>query len=104
MAEIWYISIDAETFEDSSPQHEIGFYDCVELLEITPDNWLAELDAMPELKTGDPLVDESGYVCVLMRAPESEIEGLDTEDWKPGWYKSRLTVVGFETKLRTKPK
>ena len=104
MAEIWYLSIDTESLEGMDARHEHVFIECVEILELTPDKWVHEPQAVPELKTGNPLIDESGYGYGLMRVTEEEINEFGDDRWKPGWYKSSLTIVGFEKKLRKKPK
>lgn len=104
MAEVWYLGIDTETLDDVEAAHERALHDCIELLELTPDKRECGPEAVPELKTGNPLIDESGYVYVLMRVTEDEIESLDDDNWEPGWYKSSVTIVGFENKLRKKPK
>ncbi|MCI0481007.1 MAG: hypothetical protein L0213_05410, partial [Candidatus Dadabacteria bacterium] len=62
------------------------------------------LDEFPELKTGNPLVDESGYIYVMMRVSGDEVDKYEDKRWKPGWYKSSLTIVGFEKNLRKKAK
>jgi hypothetical protein len=40
----------------------------------------------------------------MMRVGEDEVAKYDDKRWKPGWYKSSLTIVGFEKNLRKKPK
>ena len=104
MAEIWYLPIDSETVDGREPQYERNFRDGIELLELTPEKWQCGYDEFPELKTGNPLVDDSGYVYVLMRVSGDEVAKYDDKRWKPGWYKSSLTIVGFEKNLRKKPK
>lgn len=104
MAEIWYLEIDTETLEDKEAVHERALHECIELLELTPEKRESGPETVPELKTGNPLVDESGYVYVLMRVTEDEINDLNDDNWEPGWYKSSVTIVGFENKLRKKPK
>ena len=104
MAEIWYLGIETESLEDVEAVHERAFHECVELLELTPEKRECGPEAVPELKTGNPLVDESGYIYVLMRVTEDEINTHSEGDWEPGWYKSSVTIVGFENKLRKKPK
>ncbi len=104
MAEIWYLPIDSESVEGREVQYERPFRDSIELLELTPVKWQCGPGEFPELKTGNPLVDESGYVYVMMRVSEDEVSGYDDKRWKPGWYKSSLTIVGFEKNLRKKPK
>lgn len=104
MAEIWYLGIDTGSLAGVDARDERNLIECVELLELTPDKWVHEPQGVPDLKTGDPLIDESGYVYVLMRVTEEEINEFGDDRWKPGWYKSSLTIVGFEKKLRKKPK
>ncbi|MEQ9620289.1 MAG: hypothetical protein RIG61_14100 [Deltaproteobacteria bacterium] len=103
MAEVWFISIDTRSLEGLEPRHEGSFIECVEFLELRPDNWECEPEALPDFKTGNPLIDDSGYIYVLMRATGEEIEEFGDNRWKPGWYKSPLTIVGFEKNLRKKP-
>ncbi len=104
MAEVWYLNVDTESLEGSEPTQVLELGRCIELLDLNPDRWDAELDALPELKTGDPLVDESGFVYVFMRVNGDELDAYGDKRWKPGWYKSPLTIVGFETNLRKKSK
>ncbi len=104
MAEVWYLSIDTESLEDVQAQREHPFHQCIELLEITPDRRECEPDVVPDLKTGNPLVDQSGYVYVMMRVTEDDLKSTGGSGWEPGWYKSSLTIVGYEKKLRKKPK
>jgi hypothetical protein len=104
MAEIWYLPIESESVEGLEPQYERPLRDGIELLELTPGKWQCGPDEFPVLKTGNPLVDDSGYVYVMMRVTDGELEKFDDKRWKPGWYKSSLTIVGFEKNLRKKPK
>ncbi|HSC34388.1 MAG TPA: hypothetical protein VLG45_03860 [Thermodesulfobacteriota bacterium] len=104
MAEIWYLPIDSESTEGSEAQYERPLHVAIELLEITPAKWQCGTDDFPVLKTGDPLVDDSGYVYVMMRVGDDETAKYDDKRWKPGWYKSSLTIVGFEKNLRKKAK
>jgi len=104
MAEVWYLNVETESLEGLEPKHELELGRCIELLEMTPDRWDAELDSLPVLRTGDPLIDESGYVYIFMKVSQDEIDRYGDSRWKPGWYKSQLTIVGFETNLRKKPK
>ena len=103
MAEIWYLGMDAETLEDKV-MHERSFVECIELLELNPDGWDSEHDSIPVLKTGDPFVDESGLITLCVKVLEDELEAFPDKRWKPGWYKSKVTIVGMETKLRLKAK
>lgn len=104
MSEIWYLGVETESLEGLEPQYERPLRDSIELLELTPERWQCGPDETPKLKTGDPLVDESGYVYVMMRAAGSETETYEDKRWKPGWYKSSLTIVGVEKNLRKKAK
>ncbi|HET7289243.1 MAG TPA: hypothetical protein VFJ67_02300 [Thermodesulfobacteriota bacterium] len=104
MAEIWYLPVDSESVEGREAQYERPFRDTIEILELTPEKWQCGPGEFPELKTGDPFVDESGFVYVLMRVGEDEVAKYDDKRWKPGWYKSSLTIVGSEKNLRKKPK
>ena len=103
MAEIWYLEIESETLDDKVKKDH-PFVECIELLELHPEGWNAEIDAVPELKTGDPFFDTSGYVAVCVRVLEDELEAFPDKRWKPGWYKSKVTIVGLENKLRSKAK
>lgn len=104
MAEVWYLSIDTESLEDTQPRHERAFHECIEILELTPEKRECGPDEVPDLKTGNPLVDESGYVYVVVRVTEEELDDSGEGVWEPGWYKSSLTIVGYERELRKKPK
>jgi hypothetical protein len=104
MAEVWYLNVDTESLEGVEPTQVLELGRCIELLDLNPDSWDAELDALPVLKTGDPFIDESGYVYIFMRLNREEADTYVDKRWKPGWYRSRLTIVGFETNLRKKPK
>lgn len=104
MAEIWYLGVGTGSLEGLQARHEKPLGECIELLEITPEKWVSPPDAIPDLTTGNPLIDDSGYVYVMMRAGEGELAGYGDKGWKPGWYKSHLTIVGFEKNLRKKPK
>lgn len=104
MAEIWYLGIGTETLEGLEPRHTASFAECVELLGVTPEKWESAPDEVPSLKTGNPLVDESGYIYVMLRAGEDDVSGHEDKGWKPGWYRSALTIVGFEKNVRKKPK
>ena len=104
MAEIWYIPIDTESIEGLEVQYERNLRDAIDLLELTPAKWQCEPEGFPKLKTGDPLVDDSGYVHVMMRVTGEEVDKYEDKRWKPGWYKSSLTIVWFEKNLRKKPK
>ncbi len=104
MAEIWYLSLSEESDASSEPSYERSLIESIDLLELTPDDWNSPLDSDPELKTGNPLVDGSGYVYVFLKVHEDEVRSYGDEAWKPGWYKSSITIVGLEKKIRKKPK
>ncbi len=40
----------------------------------------------------------------MLKANEDDISGAGDKGWKPGWYRSELTIVGFEKNVRKKPK
>ena len=103
MAEVWYLEINTKELEDEQ-KREHSFIECIELLELKPESWHAELDSLPELTTGDPFADNSGRIYICIRVSEDELEGFPDKRWKPGWYKSGVTIVGFENKLRLKDK
>ncbi|MEW6145512.1 MAG: hypothetical protein AB1598_10890 [Thermodesulfobacteriota bacterium] len=104
MAEIWYLPVDSESVEGMEAQYERPFHQAIELLELTPEKWQCGPDEFPGLKTGNPLIDESGYVYVMLRVGGDEVTKYEDHRWKPGWYRSSLTIVGFEKNLRKKPK
>ncbi len=104
MAEVWYLNVDTESLEGVEPTQVLELGRCIELLDLSPDKWDAEFDALPVLKTGDPFIDESGYVYIFMRLNGEEADTYVDKRWKPGWYRSHLTIVGFETNLRKQPK
>ena len=99
MAEIWYLEMDSENLEDKV-MHERDFVECIDILELDHNGWEAEHDAIPSLKTGDPFYDASGRIVLCVRVFEDELETFQDKRWKPGWYKSKITIVGMETKLR----
>ena len=104
MAEVWYLNNETESLEGLEPRQELELGRCIELLDLTPDRLDSEVDTLPVIKTGISLVDESGYVYVFMKVLEDELNTYGDKRWKPGWYKSPLTLIGFETNLRKKPK
>jgi hypothetical protein len=104
MAEIWYLPIDVQSLEGAEAHYERNFRDSIEILELTPEKWQCGPDEFPELKTGNPLVDDSGFVYVMMRVSAEEVDKHEDKRWKPGWYRSSLTIVGVEKNLRKKPK
>jgi hypothetical protein len=104
MAEIWYLPIDTVSVEGMEAQYSRDFRDGIEILELTPEKWQCGPDEFPQLKVGNPLVDDSGFVYVMMRVSSEEVNKYEDKRWKPGWYKSSLTIVGVERNLRKKPK
>jgi len=103
MAEIWYLEIDSEDLEDKV-KHDRSFIECIEILELKPDEWHSEPDTMPDLKTGDPFVDQSGRIILCVKVLEDELEAFADKRWRSGWYKSPVTIVGMESKLRLNAK
>ncbi len=103
MAEIWYLEVDTENLEDKV-KHDRSFIECIEILELKPEGWETDTESLPTLKTGDPYVDQSGRIFLCVRVLEDELEDFPDKRWKPGWYKSGVTIVGFENKLRLKAK
>ena len=100
MAEIWYLEIGTGTL-DNEVKHERPFLECVDLLEIKPDGWSTEIGAIPDLRTGDPFVDIGGRVTICVRVFQAELDSIEDNRWKPGWYKSEITVIGMAKKLKT---
>lgn len=98
MAEIWYLGIKAESTDSEELRHDVPFKDCLDMFNITHHDWRTEFDKFPELKTGNPIVDESGYVYVAIRVSDDEV---DKNIYKPGWYISPLTIVTVEKILAT---
>lgn len=103
MAEIWYLEIDSEDLDDKV-KHDRSFIECIEILELKPEAWHSDVDTIPDLKTGDPFVDQSGRIMLCVKVVEEELEPFPDKRWKPGWYKSPVTIVGMESKLRMKAK
>ena len=104
MAEIWYLEMDTVTLEERKPRYGLEFKECIELFKLSPERWKCESDKIPSLKTGNPLIDQIGYIGVLVRVTQDEIEALieNKERWKSGWYLSPLTPVGAEKSLAKK--
>ena len=103
MAEIWNLEIGADTLDDKV-KHELPFVECIDLLELLPDEWSSDTETIPDVKTGDPFVDSSGYICVCVRVFQDEVDSVGDKGWKPGWYKSKVTVIGLLDKLRSNAK
>ncbi len=102
MAEIWYLHVDTESLEGKEKQHDRSFIECIELLELKPEGWDSEQDIIPNLKTGDPFADSSGRIYICLKVLDDELEAFPDKRWKPGWYKSDVTIVGYENKLMAK--
>ena len=99
MAEIWYLNTDTETLDGIEPRYKIPFKDCVELFELSDDCWKCKSMQIPDLKTGDPFFDESGYIHVLVKVMSKELKATGQRGWKAGWYLSPLTVIIAAQKL-----
>lgn len=100
MAEVWYLTITDNSLEGKEPVYKIEFEKCIQLLELKSSSWKSELDVIPQLKTGDPLVDESARVFVVVKLLQEEIETIPDKSWKSGWYISPLTIINVENKIR----
>ncbi|GJM17375.1 MAG: hypothetical protein DHS20C13_27020 [Thermodesulfobacteriota bacterium] len=100
MAEIWYLELGTEKLDNETKQ-ERPFLECVALLELEPDDVMPDLDAIPDLRTGNPFVDIGGRVNICVRVFQAELDGVEDSRWKPGWYKSDITVIGMAKKLKT---
>ena len=102
MAEIWYLNTGTDTVEGKTPNYQISFKECVEIFELTENCWRSKSGQIPELKTGNPIIDESGYVYVLVKVMSKELTRSGLKGWKAGWYMSPLTVINAEKKLQMK--
>jgi hypothetical protein len=100
MAEVWYLNTGTDTLEGKTPNYRILFSDCVEIFELTGDCWKCKSRQIPGLTTGNPVIDESGYVYVLVRVMSKELKSSSLKGWKAGWYTSPLTVINAEKKLQ----
>jgi hypothetical protein len=100
MAEIWYLNTGTDTLEGKTPNYLISFKECVEIFELTDNCWRCKSGQIPELKTGNPIIDESGYVYVLVKVMSKELKSSRVKGWKAGWYVSPLTVINVEKKLQ----
>jgi hypothetical protein len=100
MAEVWYLEMDTVTLDGKEARYILEFKECIRLLELSPERWKCEPEKIPNLRTGNPLIDESGYVGVVIRVTQDEIDALEDKRWKPGWYLSPLTLIGAEKKLK----
>ncbi len=101
MAEIWYIGIkETEYNEKEQKIHEIPLRACIELLDLRPRYLTCKLDEFPKLTTGNPLVDESGYIFVMIKLTQEEIDSEQEGSFKEGFYKLPLSVVETGNILR----
>ena len=101
MAEIWYVGITETEFNEKEQKiHEIPFRACIELLDLRSRYLICKLDEFPTLQTGDPLIDGSGYIFVLIRITQEEIDSEQEGSFKEGFYKLPKTVVETGNILR----
>jgi hypothetical protein len=101
MAEVWYLEVETRDLSEKEPRYRIDFQECIALFELSPGRWRCAHEEIPRLKTGNPLIDDSGCVYVYIRVKQDEIENVGLgEVWKTGWYLSSLTLIGAENKLR----
>lgn len=104
MAEVWYIPVDENTIEGKSAVYDIPLKKCLDLFDLRPASWTCDLKEFPRLKTGDPLFDNSGYVYVLIKITQEEIDSAGEGSYREGWYKSPHTIVKTEQILRSPDK
>lgn len=97
MADIFYFSVEDKEAADDKRMFQIPLKDCVHLFDMRP--WQRECagDEFPSLKTGNPLVDSSGYIHVLMRISSKEIEESGEGSFDEGWYKMNMTVIEVQS-------
>jgi len=101
MAEIWYVGITETEFNENEQKiHEIPFRACIELLDLRSKYFICKLDEFPKLQTGDPLVDGSGYIFVLIKITQEEIDSEQEGSFKEGYHKLPKTVVETGNILR----
>ena len=101
MAEIWYIGITETEFnEEEQKIHEISLRTCIELLDLKSRYLTCNLDEFPILKTGNPLEDGSGYIYVIIKLTQEEIDAENEGSYKEGCYKLPNTLVEIENILR----
>lgn len=101
MAEIWYVALaETEFKEDEQKMYEIPLRACIELLDMRPKYLTCKLEEFPELKTGDPLVDNSGYIYVLVKLTQDEIDAEGEGSYREGFYKLPMTLVEVENILK----
>ena len=106
MAEVWYLEMDTLTLEGMEPRYKLEFKECIELFKLSSERWKCETDEVPNLKTGNPFIDDIGYIGVLVRVTQDEVKASIEElgKWKSGWYLSPLTLIGAEKNLAEKNK
>ncbi len=101
MAEIWYVGITETEFNEKEQKiHVIPLRACIELLDLRPRYLTCNLDEFPKLQTGDPLVDGSGYIYVLIKLTQEEIDSEKEGSFREGFYKLPKTVVETGNILR----
>lgn len=97
MAEIFYFSVEDKEASDDKRMFEIPLKDCLSLFDVRPGWRVCGLDEFPDLHTGDPLVDSSGYVHALMKISGEEAEKSGEGGYKSGWYKMDMTVIEIQS-------
>ena len=101
MAEIWYVGLTETEFnEEEQKKYDIPLRLCIELLDMRPKYLTCKLDEFPELKTGNPLVDNSGYIYVIIKLRQEEINAEGEGSYKEGYYKLPITLVEVENILK----
>ena len=102
MAEIWYLDPNTVTLEGIKPKYILSFKECIELLELEEHCWKSRSRQLPKLKSGDPLIDESGYIYVLVKVMSKELKSAGISGWKAGWYISPITLIAVEKKMASR--
>ncbi len=97
MADIFYFSVEDKEASDDKRVFEIPLKDCVNLFDLRPRQRVCGLDRFPNLLTGDPLVDSSGYIQVVMRISDEETEKSGESGYESGWYKMNMTVIEIQS-------
>ncbi|WP_462137589.1 hypothetical protein [Candidatus Mycalebacterium sp.] len=97
MADIFYFSVEDKEASEDKRMFQIPFKDCVQIFDLRPRQKECGLEEFPNLLTGNPLVDASGYVHVLMRISAEEIEKNKEGSYEPGWYKMNMTVIEIQS-------
>ena len=100
MAEFWYVGILEEEFKEEQKIFELPLKACIDLLDLRPKQWVCSLEEFPELKTGNPLVDDSGYIYVLIKLTQQEIDENHEGSYQEGIYKLQKTIVETENILK----